>query len=86
MKIRAMKNQILIKALLLLPIIVLADYIFMALLGCTACLSGLGDSFYCGSYCLIGKGIMLLSLVLFFYLFLPDIKKILTRKPHGQAS
>ncbi len=81
-----MKNQTLIKALLLLPIIVFADYIFMALLGWTASLCGLDDAFYCGPYCFIGKGILLLSLAFFFYLLLPDIRKILTRKTYGQAS
>lgn len=81
-----MKNQMIIKVILLLPIIVFADYILMALVGCTASLCGLGDTFYCGPYCFIGKGILLLSLAFFFYLLLPDIRKILTRKTNGQAS
>ena len=80
-----MKTQIFLKVFLLLPFIIFIDYILMVVIGCATCLFGFGDSFYCGSYCLIGKGILLLSAVLFIYLLVSDFKKIITLKKHGQA-
>jgi energy-coupling factor transporter transmembrane protein EcfT len=74
-----MKASILIKFLVILPIILLADYVLMVLIGCATCLFGFGNDFYCGSYCLIGKSILLLSAVLIGYLMYPDMKKIFKR-------
>jgi len=80
-----MTTQIFLKVFLLLPLIIFVDYVLMVVIGCASCLFGFGDSFYCGSYCFIGKGILLLSAVLFIYLLIPDLKKILTHKKHAQA-
>jgi hypothetical protein len=71
-----MKASIFIKVFLVLPLLLFADYILMALLGCTTCLFGLGDKFYCGTFCLAGKIILALSLVFFGYLIYPDIRAI----------
>jgi len=82
-----MKTQIFLKVFLVLPLIVFVDWILMALLGCASCLFGFGDSFYCGPYCLIGKGILLLSAVFFIiYLLFPEIKKTTNHKKHAPTS
>ncbi len=70
-----MKTRIFVKVFLVLPLIIFVDYVLMVLLGCASCLFGFGDSFYCGSYCLIGKGILLLSAVFFIYLLVTDFKQ-----------
>jgi hypothetical protein len=82
-----MKSQIFLKVFLVLPLIVFVDWILMVLLGCASCLFGFGDSFYCGLYCLIGKGILLLSAVFFIiYLLFPEIKKAINHKKHVPTS
>ena len=81
-----MKTQLLLKVVLVLPIILFADWVIMVLLGCASCLFGFGDNYFCGSYCLIGKGILLLSAVLFIYLLVPDIRKMLNHNKHAKAS
>jgi hypothetical protein len=79
-----MKNQILIKVTLVLPIIIFVDWVLMAVLGCTTSLFSLGNSFYCGPFCFIGKGILLLSAVFFIiYLLFPEIKKARNTKTHA---
>jgi hypothetical protein len=80
-----MKTQVFLKVFLVLPLIIFIDYVVMVVLGCASCLFGFGDSFYCGSYCLIGKGILLLSAVIFIYLMSRDFKKNLKHNKHVQA-
>jgi hypothetical protein len=75
-----MKTSLLFKVLLGLPLILLADYLLMVLLGCASCLFSLGKEFYCGTYCFIGKGILLLSAGLFLYMILPELKHFLKQK------
>lgn len=81
-----MKTRILIKMIVLLPLIIFVDYVLMVLLGCASSIIGCGDSFYCGPYCFMGKGILLLSAVLFISLLLPDIRKLITHKTNVEAS
>jgi len=69
-----MKDQLTIKVIVVFPVLVLLDYVLMILVGCTACQFGLGDDFYCGPYCLIGKIISGITAVLFFFLIFPNIK------------
>jgi hypothetical protein len=57
----------------------------MALLGCSTCLFGLNDDFYCGPFCLAGKIILALSAVYFGYLIYPDIKAIVHSKKNVPA-
>jgi hypothetical protein len=61
--------------MLILPAILFADFLFMTLLGCVTNQLGCGEEFYCGLYCVIGKGILLLSVLIFVYLLLPDAVK-----------
>jgi hypothetical protein len=80
-----MKTQILLKALLVLAIIIFGDWVFMVALGCATSLFGFGNSFYCGVYCLIGKGILLLSVVSFIiYMLFPYLKKAI--KAHAPTN
>ena len=70
-----MKTEILSKVLLLLPTILFVDFLLMTLLGCLTNQLGCGEDFYCGLYCVIGKGILLLSVLIFVYLLLPETIK-----------
>lgn len=72
-----MKTKILFKIFLVLPLILIFDYVLMVLLGCATCLFGFGTDFYCGTYCLIGKVILLLSALFLGFLIFPDIKHYL---------
>jgi hypothetical protein len=78
-----MKTQLLLKVVLVLPLVLFVDWVLMILLGCASRLFGTGDTFYCGSYCLLGKGILFLSALFFLCLLYPDFKKI--RKHHRHA-
>lgn len=81
-----MKTQIFFKVLIVLPIVIFADWVLMVVLGCASGLCGFGSSFYCGPYCFFGKGILLLSAVFFIiYLLFPEIKKVKNHKTHAQT-
>ena len=81
-----MKTKILSKVLLLLPTFVFADFLFMTLLGCVTNQLGFGEDFYCGLYCVIGKGVLLLSVLIFIYLLLPDSIKSRLFSKNAQTS
>lgn len=85
-KLSAMKASILVKVVFILPLLIFVDYILMAILGCTTCLFGLGEDFYCGSFCLAGKIILALSAIFFGYIIFPDIKAIFKHKKHGASA
>ena len=74
-----MKTILFAKILILLPIVVFANYLLMAIIGCLTFLWGCGDDFYCNSFCLIGKIIFGFTIVVFFFLIFPDIKSITKR-------
>jgi len=71
--------KLIVKILVGLPVLIFADYLVMVILGCTSCLLGFGDKYYCGAYCLIGKGVLLFSALLFGWYLFPDVKKALLR-------
>jgi len=94
-----MKVSIFLKIFLILPLILFVDYLIMALLGCTTCLLGFGEDFYCGSFCLAGKIILALSAIFFGYLIFlalsaiffgylifPEIKAIFEPNKHGTSA
>jgi hypothetical protein len=81
-----MKGPIWLKVFLLLPLILFSDYLLMAIIGCTTCLFGLGDEFYCGPFCITGKIILALSAAFFGYLIYPDIKKLINSKRNGASA
>lgn len=78
-----MKTSFLFKVLLGLPLILLVDWVLMTIFGFGASLMGAENDFYCGTYCFIGKGVLLLSAVLFLSLFLPEIKQFFIHKKHA---
>ncbi len=81
-----MKTLILFKVILILPVIIFADWIFLIVLGCLSGLCGFGNNFYCGVYCLIGKGILLVSAVSFIiYLLFPILNKIIKHNIHAET-
>jgi hypothetical protein len=84
-KTRDMKASIVIKIFFVLPLILFVDYILMAIIGCTTCLFGLGEDFYCGSFCIAGKIILALSVIFFGYLLYPDIKALFKSDKNGEA-
>jgi len=82
LKCIAMKATLFFKLFFILPLILFADYMLMALLGCSTCLLGLGEEFYCGPFCVAGKIVMAISAIFFGYLIYPDLKSIWTEKKH----
>jgi hypothetical protein len=80
-----MKTSIIAKVFLLLPLMLIIDYIVMIVFGCAACRMGSGEDFYSGTYCLIGKGILLLSAGLFVYIIYPDLKLLIKHKKNAQT-
>jgi hypothetical protein len=81
-----MKASFFVKLFFVLPLILFIDYILMALLGCTTCLFGFGNEFYCGPFCLTGKIILALSALFFGYLLYPEIKALLKSKKNVAAT
>jgi len=75
-KIITMKTSILLKACFLIPLLLFVDYVIMIVIGCTTCLFGFGDDFYCGTYCIVGKIVLTASAILFLFLIFPDIKEL----------
>lgn len=78
-----MKLNLLLKLCFGLPLLLTVDYVLMVLLGCASCLFGFGDSFFCGPYCIAGKAILLVSLILYIWYILPDIRKLVSQKRAG---
>jgi len=81
-----MKASLLIKIFLVLPLILLVDYVLMAILGCTTCLFGFGNEFYCGPFCLTGKIILALSALFFGYLLYPEIRDMIKSRRDVKTS
>lgn len=67
-----MKN-IILKALVILPIIVFVDYIIMIVVGCSGSLFGFNSTFYECTFCTIGKSLFLVSLLAFLVVVSLDI-------------
>jgi energy-coupling factor transporter transmembrane protein EcfT len=80
-----MKTKLFLKLVIGLPLVIFVDYVLMAILGCVTCLLGFGDDYYCGSYCLVGKALLLFSAVLFAWFLFPEIKKLYHAKRHARA-
>jgi hypothetical protein len=71
-----MKTMLILKLVIGLPLVIFVDYVLLAILGCVTCLFGFGDDYYCGSYCQLGKGLLLLSAVLYGWYLFPEIKTL----------
>jgi hypothetical protein len=81
-----METKILFKLLVVLPLILFADYLIMVLLGCASFLFGAGEDYMCGTYCVIGKIILGISAVFFFSYIFQDVKKIFKNKKYGTST
>lgn len=73
--LKIMKALVSFKVFIVLPLLLFIDYVLMVLIGCSTCIFGFGDAFYCGPYCFFGKVILGLSTIFFLLLLLPDIKR-----------
>lgn len=71
-----MKTSMVIKVFLFLPLVLFLDYILLVFVGCAGCIFGLGDKFYCGSYCIFGKLLLGLSLVFIIILLTPHLVEL----------
>jgi len=85
-KISAMRASIFLKIFFILPLILFVDFLLMTIIGCTTCLFGFGEEFYCGSFCLAGKIILALSAIFFGYLIYPNLKAIFKSGKNGSSS
>lgn len=77
-----MKTTMLVKLGLVFPFILLVDYLIMVLLGCSSCLFGVGTGYYCNTYCIVGKVLLILSAVLFGLILYPELKTLIKNKKH----
>lgn len=80
-----MKKALFIKFAVVLPLILLADYIAMALLGCVSCLLGFGDHYFCSTYCVIGKTMLAASALFFGYLVYRDFRRFRKTFKYGKT-
>jgi hypothetical protein len=71
-----MTTTLILKLVIGFPLVVFVDYLLMAILGCVSCLLGFGDDYFCGSYCLLGKVLLLVSAVLYGWYLFPEIRKL----------
>lgn len=78
-----MKTTLAIKVFLLLPLVLFIDYILMILFGSISCIIGCGNDFYCGPYCLIGKILLGISVVVVLFLIFQEINTIVKTGKHG---
>lgn len=79
-----MKTKLIIKIAVVLPFIIFVAYILMSALGCISCLIGAGESYFCGTYCYIGKIFTIISVVFFLYFIFPELKSLIVKK-HGKT-
>jgi hypothetical protein len=86
MKAANIKTSIWVKFLIVLPLVLLVDYLIMVILGCASCLFGFDNNFNCSIYCIVGKIILALSAILFGLYIFPDIKNILKSNRNGATT
>jgi len=79
-----MKN-IALKSLVFLPLLFFVDYLIMMIIGCTTCLFGFTNNFYNCTYCIIGKSLLALSLIVYILIILPDLKSLVRNLKLTQA-
>ena len=66
-KFNVMKNALIFKICVIVPLVVFIDYVIMILLGSFAHVVGCTNEFYCGPFCAVGKLILTLSLMLILF-------------------
>jgi hypothetical protein len=81
-----MKTSLILKLVIALPILLFIDYLLMVLLGCATCLFGFDENFKCSNYCIIGKSVLFISIVVFGIIVYPDIKGLIKMRRNGAPS
>ena len=71
-----MKDALIFKVCIIVPLAIFIDYVVMILLGSVAHVVGCGDGFYCGVFCIVGKVLLGLSVILIFF---PEIKELVLK-------
>jgi hypothetical protein len=74
-KVHEMKKTLLLKLVFGLPLVIFVDYLLMTFLGCISCLFGFGDDYFCGTYCLLGKLLLVVSAILYGWFIFPEIRE-----------
>jgi len=71
-----MKN-IAFKSFVFLPLLFFVDYLIMIIIGCTSSLFNFTDNFYNGTFCTIGKSVLVLSFIGYVLIIAPDLKSVI---------
>lgn len=85
-KSTAMNTRLLIKVGLIIPALGFVLFVLMIVVGCFGCFIHLTENFYCGTYCTIGKIAIVASIILFFFLILPDIKSLFISRENASSN
>jgi hypothetical protein len=75
-EILIMDSSVLVKYVFLIPLFLFVDYLLMILFGCATWFLGCGNDFYCGTYCLVGKIVLVTTMVFIIFLIFTDIKSV----------
>lgn len=67
-------KEVVLKALIILPIIAFIDYVIMIVVGCASCFLGSSNNFYQCAFCTIGKFLFVASILTFLVIVFLDIK------------
>jgi len=73
-------KDIMLKSLVIIPIIAFVDYFIMIVVGCTSCLFGSTNNFYECTFCLIGKIVLVTSVLAFMLFLFLEIKMLFKNK------
>ncbi len=60
-------NKTLCKLLIVIPLVLFADWVFMTLTGCFFGACNVSNRFFCTIYCYLGIALVVVSLILTFY-------------------
>lgn len=71
-----MKNAMMFRICFIIPLIIFIDYVVMILIGSVAHVVGCGYGFYCGAFCILGKVLLGLSVILILF---PEIKEFVLK-------
>lgn len=83
--VKTFRMKLFLKVFFVFPLLLFADYLIMVALGCASCLLGFGGGFFCGTYCLAGKILLIGSMALFAWYISPDIRqRIITSRKRRQ--
>ena len=73
-------KDITLKSLVILPIIAFVDYLIMIIVGCAGSFLGFNSNFYECTFCTIGKVVLTVSLLVFFFVIASDIVSYIKKR------